>query len=219
MTPDLKPKWIFFDLDGTLSDSLEALYKAYEGFLARYDRTGSREEFCLLNGPSFDEIIDHLRRAHQLEEHSPERMMTDFRAGILQAFMQDLQPMAGADETLSRLSARGIRLMLVTAGSRDEVMQVLRRFNWQDRFEAIITGDMVTRAKPDPAIYLKALERSKAEAHQVLVVEDAPHGVEAAQAAGLQVVCIANQLCPLSDEQKKGASCIRALPEIFQILG
>lgn len=58
--------WIFFDLDGTLADSILAMYQVYSNFLAGFNRTGTKEEFEELNGPSLSEIVSVLKTRHQL---------------------------------------------------------------------------------------------------------------------------------------------------------
>ena len=53
--------------------------------------------------------------------------------------------------------------------------------------EFILSNEDVDRAKPDPAMYAKALEKLGLPADRVMAVEDAPHGIAAAKKAGLQV--------------------------------
>lgn len=53
-------------------------------------------------------------------------------------------------------------------------------------------GDEVSAPKPDPAVYRLALDRLGLLPEDVIAVEDAPHGVAAAQAAGLRCVAIPN---------------------------
>ena len=55
MTTNIKIDWIFFDLDGTLADSLPAMYQVYLNYLTDFGQNGSKEEFEELNGPSLVE--------------------------------------------------------------------------------------------------------------------------------------------------------------------
>jgi beta-phosphoglucomutase-like phosphatase (HAD superfamily) len=59
-------------------------------------------------------------------------------------------------------------------------------------FDLVVTGDEVERHKPDPRIYLLALERLGLRGEQAVAVEDTPHGVTAAAVAGMATVAIPN---------------------------
>jgi len=62
-----KFEWIFFDLDGTLADSLEIMYDIYIEFLKDYGIKGTAKEFQKLNGPSLKEIIIFLKKKYELK--------------------------------------------------------------------------------------------------------------------------------------------------------
>jgi len=90
---------------------------------------------------------------------------------------------------IDRFRQCGLRLGLVTSSRMNLVEQIWEDHRCLDHFEAIVTADDVTRFKPNPDPYLKALEKLKQEPEGCLVVENAPAGIEAAKAAGL--ICYA----------------------------
>jgi putative hydrolase of the HAD superfamily len=57
-------------------------------------------------------------------------------------------------------------------------------------FEELVTSEMVARVKPAPELYEKALKLLNLRADEALAVEDSPHGVTAARAAGLFCVAV-----------------------------
>jgi len=63
-----KYSWIFFDLDGTLADSIPAMVAVYHNFLSEFKRSGTKEDFEELNGPSLSEVISILKARHHLIE-------------------------------------------------------------------------------------------------------------------------------------------------------
>jgi beta-phosphoglucomutase-like phosphatase (HAD superfamily) len=76
----------------------------------------------------------------------------------------------------------------------------LEKLGREDRFSAVVSGSDVTRGKPDPQVFKVAAARLGVLAARCVVVEDAPHGVEAARRAGMRCVALAgtatrNQLC------------------------
>ena len=61
-------------------------------------------------------------------------------------------------------------------------------------FDSYLTQEDYEKVKPEPDVYLKALKLSKFNSSNILVVEDTPRGVQAAKAAGLNVVAIPHEL-------------------------
>jgi beta-phosphoglucomutase len=65
---------------------------------------------------------------------------------------------------------------------------ILQRLQLNDFFDAVIDGNKVTKAKPDPEIFLKAAEELKVDSSECVVFEDALAGVEAAKNGGMYCV-------------------------------
>jgi HAD superfamily hydrolase (TIGR01509 family) len=186
---DLDPsrvRWVFFDLDGTLADSLAALYRVYLGFLASLGRPGTPAEFQSLNGPSLPEVVERLKASHGLEAPLA-YLLAAYRARVRQAYAEDVRPMAGAAEALDGLKARGLKLALVTTTPSDLADVFLARQGWDRAFDFLACGDQVGRGKPAPDLYLLALARAKVGPAEALAVEDSANGLVSATAAGLAV--------------------------------
>jgi len=208
--------WLFFDLDGTLADSVEAIYQAYLTFMSWLGLKGSKEEFSsLLNGPSLREIVTILRHRHHLGERASD-LLDSFRECVKESYKKRVKPMPGAEAVLAELRKRGYRLVLVTSGAKTVADVFLKRYDWERYFCACVFGDEVRRTKPHGDIYIRALEKVAAEADQVVVVEDSLNGVRAAQAAGLEVILLQNDKPP--DEDVRVAANISRLDEILEIL-
>ncbi|MGY3677866.1 HAD family hydrolase [Streptomyces sp. TE33382] len=79
---------------------------------------------------------------------------------------------------------------IVSSSPTAWVEEHLRRLGLRDRFAFLVTGDDTDRHKPEPDLYLLALERAGVGAADALAVEDSPRGVRAAQAAGLRCVAV-----------------------------
>ena len=63
-----------------------------------------------------------------------------------------------------------------------------------ESLDVLVTNEDVERAKPDPAIYLKACESLGMNPNQILVFEDNQYGIAAAKAAGCDVVRVESPL-------------------------
>lgn len=192
-------RWVFADLDGTLVDSLEVARSVLRRFLAERGRTDQQGEFESLNGRTLDEIAAALASTHALDE-SVSEIATAYRSMLDHAYEADVAPFDDATRVLSELRSEGVRLALVTAANRELTDRMLDRFGWTELFEVVVTGEDSDRAKPDPAPYRVALERSGSPPSDVVVIEDSPQGVAAARAAGLAVLTVGSTDTPtLSD--------------------
>ena len=89
---------------------------------------------------------------------------------------------------------RGLKLAVASSSTQKWVTGNLRKFALLDHFDAICTRDYVQAPKPDPALYLLALERLNVTADEAIAFEDSPNGILAAKRAGLYCVVIPNQL-------------------------
>jgi HAD superfamily hydrolase (TIGR01509 family) len=79
----------------------------------------------------------------------------------------------------------GLGLAIATSTPRANAELVLEGLGLADDFAAIVSGEAVTRGKPDPEGFLLAARRLGVEAVGCVVLEDAPAGIEAARAAGM----------------------------------
>ena len=109
--------------------------------------------------------------------------------GYYQELLQDIDSSAevpGAVQFIREVRQRGLKTAL--ASSSRNALFVIEALGISDLFDAVVTGNDITRSKPDPEIFLLAAQRLGLEPSQCVVFEDAVSGVEAAQAAGSPAV-------------------------------
>lgn len=99
---------------------------------------------------------------------------------------------AGMPQWLEQAPGLGIRLAIASSSPRKWVCGHLSRVGVLSRFDVVACGDEVARPKPDPGVYELALSRLGVAAAAGVAIEDSPHGVAAAQAAGLRCIAIPN---------------------------
>ncbi len=180
-------KWVFFDFDGTLSDSLGSMFNAYILFLDGFGCTGTSEEFSRLNGPTLQEIVAILKDVHNLSENE-DALLNRYKKIVKDIYAKDVQPAPGADKVLGALKESGYSLAIVSSGEPDVIDEAIVRWGWRDRFDLIVCGDQVVNAKPAPDIYLKALMLAGVAPWQVVAVEDSENGIASAHGARIPVV-------------------------------
>jgi HAD superfamily hydrolase (TIGR01509 family) len=182
-------KAFIFDLDGTLIDSEK--YHA-DGFahavkaLTGYQMTDEeRREFFEAHTHSFAPV---LAARHGLDLDVDEALKYK-RAHVRDHFKTDVFPQAV--HFLKKWRGRK-RMSLASNSPKSFVKNALVEGGMIDLFETVCTSDDVMHRKPDPDMYLLTLEWMKLDAQDVLVFEDSPAGIQAAQAAGCPVVMINN---------------------------
>ncbi len=98
----------------------------------------------------------------------------------------------GVAEYIEAAQRLGLKVGLASSSDRAWVESFLCRFSLLDSFEVIKTKDDVANVKPDPELYLKAVQALGIEAHEALAFEDSANGAAAAKAAGLWCVIVPN---------------------------
>lgn len=177
----MRPKAVLLDLDGTLVDSLPSIYQVYINFLKQYGIEASYESFHSLNGPSIQEIIEILKKRHGIEDSS-EKMFREYETKTASVY-KHLPLFPGVKNFLDFTREQGILLALVTAAPKKSAKIFLQQHALESLFSVVVSGCDVVKAKPDPAIYLRALQELCVQAGESLTVEDSEKGVRASLAA------------------------------------
>lgn len=99
----------------------------------------------------------------------------------------------GVTELLDWLENHGIRLSVASSTHLKGTQEHLAESRILGRFEVVVGGDMVTKGKPNPDIFLKAAELLALEPSECIVVEDSPAGIRAAVSAGMKAVLVPDQ--------------------------
>ncbi|MDQ7088693.1 MAG: HAD-IA family hydrolase [Acidobacteriota bacterium] len=104
--------------------------------------------------------------------------------------------MPGAVALVRRLAAAGLQLAVATSSGVASARSALQRLGVAQAFSALLTIEDVRRAKPDPEIYRLAARRLGLAPCHLVAVEDSPHGIAAARAAGLACIALAGAWTP-----------------------
>ena len=99
----------------------------------------------------------------------------------------------GVTELLAFLQRKDIRLSVASSTNLKGTQAHLAESGILDPFEVVVGGDMVTKGKPNPDIFLKAAELLHLAPQECIVVEDSPAGIRAAHAAGMKAVLVPDQ--------------------------
>jgi putative hydrolase of the HAD superfamily len=108
--------------------------------------------------------------------------------------MKEQPLLPGIKSCVSSAKARGLKLAIASSSTQKWVTRNLKKFELLDEFDVVCTRDYVDAVKPDPALYLLALEKLAVSADEAIAFEDSPNGILAAKRAGIFCVAIPNPL-------------------------
>lgn len=193
-------KAYFFDMDGTLFDSMPHHAEAWERVMARHGFRFTQEDCYINEGRTGEDVISEAFRMSGATDVSLSEVHAIYREKTeLFHSMGEVQPITGVQEVLQFLKEQGASLWIVTGSGQQTLFDVLdHHFPGIFARERMITAFDVTHGKPDPEPYLKAWERSGFAKEECCVVENAPLGLRSGKAAGLFSIGV--NTGPLRDE-------------------
>jgi HAD superfamily hydrolase (TIGR01509 family) len=179
-------------MDGLLVDTEPLWFETEAEVMARLGAAWTKEDQEQLLGGSMDNTVGYFlaKATRPAPPAEIARWMTD---GMLKRTAEGrviVRP--GARELLAEVAAAGIPHALVTGSQRPFTEAVLASTGF--RFPVTVTGDDVTRTKPDPEPYLLAAKLLDADPENCVALEDSPNGAASATAAGCHVVAVPSLL-------------------------
>ncbi len=179
---------VAFDLDGVLIDTERINVRAaFEGFESHGYALDPSDAAWIVGRHPIDYVPD-LARRHAVPEALLPSISRRQSESYFRLWKDEARLLDGALEALDACRGRGYPLALATSSGRASVEEALDRFGLRPYFTATLTKDDVSARKPDPEIYLLAAERLGVAPAHLLVVEDSPHGIRSAKAAGAMCV-------------------------------
>ena len=189
-----KIKACIFDLDGVIVDTAKFHYIAWKELADEMGFEFTLEDNERLKGVSRMTSLDILLSIGKIVKSDEEKLVMatkkneNYLTYILKMGPEEILP--GTKEFLETLKKEGIKIALGSASKN--AMTILERLNLTSYFEAIIDGTKVSKAKPDPEVFLKGAQALGVHPENCVVFEDAEAGVEAALAGGMKCIGIGN---------------------------
>lgn len=181
---------LVFDLDGLILDTESSDFVAWNQVYCELGLVLPRERWLSAIGTDSSGFhpLKHLGEllGPSLDVEALQRRRRVVRDELVEA----LVPLPGVVDTLASARRLGLRTGVASSSPRSWVEGHLQRLGLLGRFEALRCSDDVERVKPDPALYLAAVEALGVHACEAVAFEDSPHGVAAAKAAGLFCVAV-----------------------------
>jgi HAD superfamily hydrolase (TIGR01509 family)/HAD superfamily hydrolase (TIGR01549 family) len=212
--PTKPARAVVFDMDGVVLDSMPIHLLTWQRTLLPLGIELTADDLFSLEGIPTEPTAQRLTEqflGQACSDEEAQRLAESKRA----LFRQDFEPtlVAGIGPLLHDLRGRGYRLGLVTGSAQSVVDESLVPTGIADLFDAVVTGDQVSRGKPDPEPYRTAAERLGVPPSECLAVENAPLGIQSAKGTGMGCVALETTLpgerLPAADRVFPDAKALR----------
>jgi len=179
---------VIFDVDGVLVDSYEPHFESWRVVGDELGQVITREQFASSFGRTSKDIIrlwwSELFGASLTDAKIAE--LDERKEAAYREVIRETKPvMEGAVALIDALRGDGFKLAVGSSGPPENVALSLELLGRAEKFDARVTGMDVTRGKPDPQVFLIAAQKLGVEPKWCVVIEDAPAGIAAANAAGM----------------------------------
>lgn len=184
-------KAVLFDMDGVLIDAKDWHYEALNRALELFGYTISRESHL--------STFDGLPTRRKLEILSAAHGLPSGLTGLINTLKQNYtielthlrcKPVFHHQKALSRLHKSGRKIAVCSNSIRNSIEVMMKLAALTPFIDEIISNEDVAKAKPDPEMYLSAMQRFGVEPHECLILEDNEHGIRAARASGGHVFVV-----------------------------
>ncbi|MFN8473970.1 MAG: HAD-IA family hydrolase [Anaerolineae bacterium] len=187
---------VIFDMDGVLTDSEPLINAAAVAMFKEQGLTVQPDDFLPFVGTGEDRYIGGVAEKYHFAL-DPEAAKRRTYAIYLDLVPQQLQAFPGVSDLVHACRAAGLRVAVASSGDRVKVTANLRKIGLPiDSWDAVVVGEEVEHKKPAPDIFLLAAQKLGLTPAECVVVEDAVNGIQAAKAAGMRCVAVAQTFPP-----------------------
>jgi HAD superfamily hydrolase (TIGR01509 family) len=190
---------VVFDFDGLILDTELPIYRAWYELFERHGAPPlSIDEWAAeigtirgLDLPGL--LVERATRPVDLDEADV------WRRAHRDLLLAEQQARPGVEEWVAEAEATGRGVAIASSSEAEWVLPLLERIGLHTRFPYVVNAGGELRPKPAPDVYLEACARLGVAPADALAVEDSPHGIAAAKAAGLRCVAVPHELTETLD--------------------
>jgi HAD superfamily hydrolase (TIGR01509 family) len=200
---------VLFDMDGTLMDTNYLHCLAWSRALRDVGEWAPMNAIHRLIGMGGDQLVPEL-----IGHDSPDA--TAARPRRYKELVSDIRAFPNARELLYRIHDLGPTVVLATSAPDDELAHLRKVLDADTAIDGQTSADEVTHSKPDPEVFLKAMESASIDPGRALAVGDSVWDIRAARAAG--IACITVETGGFSQHELSEAGSIRVYRDVSELL-
>lgn len=217
------PRLVVFDLDGTLIDTVPDISVALNRALVdlQHPEVSADDVRCWVGNGARTLCGRAISRslADSADPGLAEKLLSRFLDRYAERTCADSRIYDGVEQLLEWLSGRDVKLAIVTNKPVRHTEILLDAVALRPRFALVLGGDSAMRKKPDPAPLLECLQHFSLGPRDVLMVGDSENDIKAAQAAGIDSVCVTYGYNQGRDVHELGADLVvESLTELIHHL-
>ncbi|WP_432408108.1 HAD family hydrolase [Wukongibacter sp. M2B1] len=189
-------KAVIFDMDGVIVDS-EPTYMDIDMLIFKELNIDidKEEKKTFIGKNSFDMWTEICDKYGLENKYTVKELIKYQRKMYLENLKssEKLNIMNGVIAWMKYFSDNDIKMVIASSSPKEIIEFVIERFELGDHIEAYVDGDSVRKGKPDPEIFLKAVDELGLKSEECIVIEDSCNGVRAAKAAGIKCIGFKNE--------------------------
>jgi len=205
------PAAVLFDMDGTLVDHFETIFRCYEYAAKKLGKSPPTYESVKRGvGGSMPVTIRKFFEDAEIEE-----AMGLWNEKFEQIHLEGVVLLKGAREVVDAVRQCGIKAAVFTNKSGRHTRNIIDSLGMSDRFALIIGADDTPYRKPEPELSKIALDRLEVKADQAILVGDSPFDIQSAHSVGMTSYCVPTGSHSAHELREAGADCVfESLQEI-----
>lgn len=209
-------KGLILDMDGVIVDSEVVYLKAFKKWFQKHGIEMELADFEKVIGTPYADAIDYFMEfwGDRSSREEFEEKFTRMKESITFDYRDILNP--GVDELLTYCRERQIKTTLASGNSMGCIEKMLADCELEKHFDFVISGERLTRNKPHPDVYLKAMEYMGLEPEECITLEDSQIGIRASKNAGIFTVAKVPEMYRL--EQEEADTKVNHIKEVISML-
>jgi len=198
---------VIFDMDGVLCDSEPLICTAAVAMFRELGAGVARDDFLPFVGTGEDRYIGGVAEKYGLSLDIPKAKKRTYEI-YLDLVPTELRAFPGTVELVTSCRAAGLKTAVASSADLVKIRANLKKIGLPvETWDAVVSSENVVKKKPAPDLFLAAASGLGIPPQQCVVIEDAVHGVEAAKAAGMKCIAVAQTFVA---EALHGADLVRA---------
>ena len=184
---------IVLDFDGLILDTEEPIHRSWLEVYRAYGQDLPFERWVQTVGSTNTAFDPRRYLEERLGRPLPQDVL-ERRLNRRTEMVLANQPLPGVIQRIDEARDLGLKLGVASSSSREWVSGHLARLGILDLFDCLRCRDDVTNVKPEPDLYLAAIDCLGVTAGEAVAIEDSPNGVAAAKRAGMACVAVPNEI-------------------------
>jgi HAD superfamily hydrolase (TIGR01509 family) len=182
-----KLKLVMWDLDGTILDSRQQHYASSKMVLENHGFDLSKTFLKDFYGQTANHIIEEIL-GDAVGKAQFDQIIKERDIAYRELISRDAEFLAGVEQWLEEFHQMGLRQVIASSTALENIETIVQVLSAEKYFSNLFSGEHLP-SKPDPAVFKMTLDHQGIAPENCLVIEDSPHGIQAAKSLGIK--CIA----------------------------